>query len=132
MKVFSTILALALGLWICGTASAAPQDLRSPDQVAPALTSHQDLRSPDQVAPALAIHQDLRNPDRFGPERSIVTGVTKAPAPVAALNDAIPAPDAGLSTLLIVLIATGGAVAVAGAGYATGRHVAHTHGHGTT
>jgi hypothetical protein len=138
MKVFTTtFLAVALGLWVCGSASAAPQDLHNPDRVAPAPATHQDLRNPDRVAPALAIHQDLRspdqvapvrgrlqdlrNPDRVAPEPAIVAGATTAPAPPVASTDALPAPDAGLSTLLIVLISTGGALAVAGAGYATMR-----------
>jgi hypothetical protein len=131
MKVLTTTLAIALGLGICGTASAAPQDLRNPDQVAPAPVIHQDLRNPDQVAPAPAIHQDLRNPDQVAPAPAIVTEPTTAPAPAVASTDAIPAPDAGLSTLLIVLISTGAAVAVAGAGYATMR-VARAHRHAVT
>jgi hypothetical protein len=48
-----------------------------------------------------------------------------------ASTDVVPAPDAGLSTLLIVLMSTGAAVAVAGAGYATMR-VAQAHRHAAT
>jgi hypothetical protein len=126
MKVFTTtFLAVALGLWVCGSASAAPQDLHNPDRVAPAPATHQDLRNPDRVAPALAIHQDLRSPDQVAPVRGRLQDLRNpdrvAPEPPVASTDALPAPDAGLSTLLIVLISTGGALAVAGAGYATMR-----------
>jgi hypothetical protein len=127
MKVFATFLAVALGLWVCSAASAAAQDLRNPDQVAPAPATQQDLRNPDQIAPAHVTHQDLRNPDRVAPEPALVTAPNTAPAPSVASTDAIPAPDAGLSTLLIVLISTGTAVAVAGAAYTTMR-IAHAHG----
>jgi hypothetical protein len=126
MKAFITVLALALGLWVCSTATATSQDLRNPDQAAPAPASHQDLRNPDRVAPARGYLQDLRSPDRVAPEPAVVTGATTAPAPAVASSNAIPAPDDGLSTLLIVLISVGGAAALAGAAYTT-MHVAHRH-----
>jgi hypothetical protein len=132
MKVFTTLLAVSLGLWICGAAAAQPQDLRNPDQVAPAAAPTQDLRNPDQVAPSRGHLQDLRNPDQVAPTRGHLPYVPAASdraaaAPVPA-SDPTPASDGGLSTLLIVLICVGGAVALTGAGYATVR-AAHNHGH---
>ena len=97
MKLFTTILAISLGLWICSTAAAQSQDLRNPDQAAPPPVYKQDLRNPDQVAPA-----------------------------TVPWSDPIPDSGVGLSTLLVVLLSVGGAVALAGAGYATLR-VAHSH-----
>jgi hypothetical protein len=130
MKVLTTILAIALGLWVCGTAVAAPVDLHNPNQAAPAPATHQDLRNADQVAPARGNMQDLRNPDRVAPEPAIVMGAPAAPAP-AATSPALPAPDGGLSALLIVLISVGAATALAGASYAVMR-VAHAYGHAAT
>lgn len=118
MKWFTTLLAISLGLWVCSTAAAAtPQDLRNPDQVAPTPTPKQDLRNPDQIAPASADVQGVA---------AAAIGASTAPA-----SEPTPASDGGLSTLLIVLLAIGGAVALAGAGYATMR-VAHSHGHAAT
>lgn len=51
---------------------------------------------------------------------AIEAGAATAPAPVASSN-AIVAPDDGLGTLSIVLLGIGGALALAGAGYATVR-----------
>jgi hypothetical protein len=131
MKLLTTLLAISLGLLVCSTAAADPQDLRNPDQVAPMPMLHQDLRNPDRIAPMPVPHQDLRNPDRIATAvpaelQDAATAASRA-ATASMPADATPASDGGLSTLLIVLISIGGAVALAGAGYATVR-LAHAHG----
>jgi hypothetical protein len=122
MKVLPAILALALGLLVSGTAWA--QDLRNPDQVAPAAATLQDLRNPDQVAPSTGAVQDLRNPDQVAPMSLAVPEVE----PLVASASALDTTEGGLDALWIVLIAIGGVVALAGASYATLRF-AHAHGH---
>jgi hypothetical protein len=62
--------ATAMPLTEHGETQPAPrQDLRNPDQQAPApAVPKQDLRNPDQQAPAPALpKQDLRNPDNQAP-----------------------------------------------------------------
>ena len=65
--------------------AAAVQDLRAPDQVAPAgQPPAQDMRAPDQVAPAAhPPAQDMRAPDQVAPATSTKhrAGVASNPAP---------------------------------------------------
>lgn len=126
MKSFTALLAVALVLCLSVVASSsAQQDLRSPDQLAPATAAQQDLRSPDRVTPSSAVLQDLRSPDQ------IVAGASALPQPAAASTDVIPASDDGISTIWIVLICIGGAMALAAAAY-TGTRVARAYRHGAT
>jgi hypothetical protein len=126
MKSFTALLAVALVLCLSMVASSsAQQDLRSPDQLAPATAAQQDLRSPDRVTPSSAVLQDLRSPDQ------IVAGASASPQPAAASTDVIPASDGGISTMWIVLICIGGAVTLAAAAYTTTR-VARAYRHSAT
>jgi hypothetical protein len=119
MKAFIASAAMILGLCLCGTAAA--QDLRNPDQVAPAPAAYQDLRNPDQVAAApTTTAWDRRNPDRtMYAAPTVADRAVSAPAVVAPSSD-------GLGALWIVLISTGGALVLAGAAYTTVR-VVHRH-----
>jgi hypothetical protein len=119
MKLLTTLLAVSLGLLVCSAAAADPQDLRNPDQIAPISTPQQDLRNPDQIVPAVPVEL----------QGAASTASRAATAPVP--GDATTASGGGLSTLLIVLISIGGAVALVGAGYATVRF-AHAHGRPAT
>ena len=131
MKSLTALLAVAATLCLANAALAAPavdralanpatqQDLRSPDQVAPAGAPLQDLRSPDQVAPAGAPLQDLRSPDQVAPAVA-----DSAEASTAAISSS----GGGLSALWIVLISVGGAMALTAVAYTTIR-VIHAHGH---
>jgi|tagenome__1003787_1003787.scaffolds.fasta_scaffold19892304_2 hypothetical protein len=80
----------------------------------------QDLRAPDQVAPA-PVTQDLRAPDRVAPSSPASSAV------VTPHDLTLPSSGGGLSTLAIVLIGAGGVVALGAVAYTT-RLVVH-HGH---
>jgi hypothetical protein len=90
-----------LGIALATLALAAPAAGAMPigDDSAPAAPK-QDLRNPDQRAPAPRPYQDLRNPDQQAPTPPIAqtpftpVELTK-PAPIAA--------DSGLSPLVIVV-----------------------------
>lgn len=119
MRCFTVILALALGLLLAGTATARPAAVPGATSGGPA--SPQDLRAPDRFE-AAAVTQDLRAPDR------VATG-TGSSSIVERAADVVPLPPSGggLSTLAIVLIAAGGAVALGGFGYAL--RIVAQHGH---
>src|ERR1700750_1182133 len=117
--------AVAAALLAAGSpaaASAASQDLRSPDarDAATAVTASQDLRSPDArdiasrfSAPSPAT--DLRSPDAR--DAAIGRGTAGAPAVTVvrlplgvAADDGIDWTDAGIGAGLALLLATGAVV----------------------
>jgi glucose/arabinose dehydrogenase len=100
MRAFTALLAVALVLCLSLVASSSAQ---------------QDLRAPDQIAPATAAQQDLRAPDQ------IVAVASTSPQPAAASTEVTPASDGGISTIWIVLICIGGAMTLAAAAYTTTR-----------
>jgi hypothetical protein len=117
MRYLITLLALAIAVCLCGTALASP--------VAPPGTT-----ATESTAPAPAA--DLRNPDnRVAPGHPGQTPDTSSTLAAVAEAPAVPvASDDGLSTFLIVLIAVGGSVLVAGTAVAATRAVIHHHPHG--
>jgi hypothetical protein len=108
------LVALTMVLALASTALAQTQDLRAPDQVAPAATqapATQDLRAPDQVAPAATqapVTQDLRAPDQV------------APAPTLAVPT--PASDGGPAAIVFVLLGLGAALVLLAGGYLGARY----------
>jgi hypothetical protein len=126
----SSSAAFAVALAVCGLstgiASAAQttyQDVRTPDSVAPpqpAAPESQDQRTPDSAVPVQAARpasMDLRSPDSAVPSERVAGTVA---------SDVAPLTGDGWSTLAIVLISTGGALALCMAGFAALR-VAHAH-----
>jgi hypothetical protein len=102
MKSLTAALAIALALCLCGTALAAPIEDTALSTGAPVNTR--------------VVGDDHWN-------------ATVAPEAVTPLLDAaLPSPGGGLSAFVIVLIAAGGALTLAGAAYMTVR-VVHRHGH---
>jgi hypothetical protein len=77
---------------------AQTQDLRNPDQQAPAPEPKQDLRNPDQQAPAPEPKQDLRNPDQQAPPVPL-----KPYAPVVLTKPAPVTVDDGPSPLVYII-----------------------------
>jgi len=120
MKVSLAVLATVFVLCLATTA-AAQQDLRGPDQAAPAAVATQDLRGPDQAAPAAVATQDLRGPDQAAP-----TSASVAVPTVLAATDAVGS-EGGLATLSIVLLSVGGALILSGIAYTTTRAVHARH-----
>jgi hypothetical protein len=137
MKFLTTAVAVAFALSLAATALALPpapqdrrspdqvalstgrQDLRSPDQVAIVLLSpaRQDLRSPDKVALATG-RQDLRSPDQVAPTSAPRGGRLVAARVASAASTPVASGGDGLGTLAIVLICAGGVLTVMLAGYA--------------
>jgi hypothetical protein len=124
MRYFTTLLAVAMALCLGGTALASP--INPPGTTAPEAASSSaspqvDLRNPDnRVAPG---HPGQRVDTSTPPD-----GVS------AAVSDSSTVPSAsddGLSTFLIVLIAVGGGVLVAGTAVAATRAILH-HSHPLT
>jgi hypothetical protein len=115
MRYLTTLVAVATALCLCGTAFAS--SLEPPGTTA-------------KASPAATPQVDLRNPDnRLSPGHPGQRPDTSAPAgtvPAAAVPATVPAAsDGGLSTFLIVLIAIGGGVLVAGTAVAATRAILH-------
>ncbi|MEA2247378.1 MAG: hypothetical protein QOH46_1907 [Solirubrobacteraceae bacterium] len=107
MRLFLATLASVLALG--SSALAQSDDLRAPDQIAPATspTVSTDLRAPDQQAPAPmpTVSTDLRAPDQQAP----------APAPAPAVPT--PVSGGGTAAIVFVLVGLGAALVVLAAGY---------------
>jgi hypothetical protein len=119
MKSLTAALAIVMALCLCGTALARPiEQAAAPWTAAPVDTQVVgDDHWKTTVAPAAPVVGD----DHWK--------ATVAPEAVTPLLDAaLPSPGGGLSAFVIVLIAAGGALTLAGAAYMTVR-VVHRHGH---
>jgi hypothetical protein len=124
--------ALAVAAVLPATVLAQSTDMRAPDQQAPAAQAAPatDQRAPDQQAPATQTvpATDQRAPDQQAPATQPAPATDlRAPdqqAPVGGAAPNVPAiaSDGGPNVLMVVLIAVGAALVLAGGGYRMFRH----------
>jgi hypothetical protein len=93
-----TLAALALTAPVAGAMPLRDKEGVRTSSLAGTTAPKQDLRNPDQQAPALRPHQDLRNPDQQAPPVPV-----KPYAPVVLTKPAPVADDGGPSPLVYIL-----------------------------